>query len=96
MKTSLSLSNLEEIARRGERIYQDRYKERFEREHPKKFAAVDVATESAYIGETPEEALDKATTDAPEGIFHLIQVGLPAAFRTSHVAHAPTSLDRTI
>ncbi len=96
MKTSLSLSNVDEIARRGETIYQGRYKQRFETEHPKKFVAIDVGTELAYIGETPEEALDKATAEAPEGMFHLIQIGLPAAFRISHVSHAPTRLDWTI
>ncbi len=82
------LSNPKEIAERGEKIYNEKYKVRFEREHPRKFVAVDVTTEEAYFGNTPEGVLESAHEASPNGIFHLIQVGFPSAIRISYTNHA--------
>jgi len=96
MAVKLSLSNLNEIARLGEEIYQGRYRERYEREHPEKFVAIDVNTESAYLGATPEEALDKALSAAPDGAFHLVQVGFPGAFRVAYTSHGSSTVARIL
>ena len=78
------LSNPRQIAERGEAIYRDRYQQQYERDYPGKFVAIDVQTENAYIADTPEDALADAHTQAPQGIFHLIQVGHAGAFRVSY------------
>lgn len=78
------ISNPKQIAERGEAIYRARYQEQFEREHAGKFVAIDVQTEQTYIAATPEDALADARTQAPHGIFHLIQVGHAGAFRVSY------------
>jgi hypothetical protein len=83
-----NLSNPKAIADLGEKIYREQYEEQYEREHPGKFVAIDVVTQKAYIAETPEEVLDMAREDAPEGLFHLIQVGFSGAFRVSYTNHA--------
>ncbi len=94
MKTKLSFSNPEQIAELGEKIFRERYKERYERDHPEMFVAIDVETESAYLGVTPEDALGKAMAAAPKGVFHLVQVGFSGAFRVAYTSHAPSALGR--
>jgi hypothetical protein len=78
------VSNPKVAAELGEKIYLERYKDAFEREHAGKFVAINVLTEDPYISDTPEGALDLAYTSAPTGIFHLIQVGHVGAFRVSY------------
>jgi len=81
MATRLTFSNLDQIAALGERIYRERYQDRYEREFPEKFVAIDVDTESSYLGDTPEEALENATAANPAGIFYLGHVGFSEAIR---------------
>ena len=87
---SHSLSTPKAIAERGEQIYKEKYQVGYEREHLRRFVAIDVATEKAYIGNTPEAALDLAKNESPMGLFHLIQIGFPAAFRLSYSNNATT------
>lgn len=87
---SHSLSTPKAIAERGEQIYQQNYRVSYERDHTGKFVAIDVTTERAFLGDTPEGALDLAKADSPMGIFHLIQIGFPAAFRVSYSSNATT------
>lgn len=85
------ISNPKIAGELGEKIYRERYKDEYEREHPGKFVAINVLNENAFIGETPEEVLDRAHATAPTGVFHLIQVGHAGAFRVSY--SQSTSLD---
>ena len=78
-------------AERGEKIYRDKYKKQYERKYPGMFVAINVLTEEVFISDTPEGALDSAHAAAPDGIFHLIQVGHAGAFRVSHTQE--TNLD---
>jgi hypothetical protein len=82
----MSLNNPKKIAERGERIYQDRYKEAFEREHPGKFVAIDVDTGDYYLGDFPEQVLEQARKGSQTGIFHLVKIGSPGAFRVSYTS----------
>ena len=77
----MDLSNPKAIAERGETIYREKYKTEYEKTHLGKFIAIDVATEKAYIGDSPAEALIAARNDAPEGIFHLMKSGSSGAYR---------------
>jgi hypothetical protein len=82
--TTSPISNPKAAAELGEKIYRERFKDAFEREHTGKFVAINVLTEDPYISDTPEGALDTAYATAPAGIFHLIQVGHAGAFRVSY------------
>ncbi|HLG14794.1 MAG TPA: hypothetical protein VJH03_09880 [Blastocatellia bacterium] len=84
----MDLSHPKAIADRGETIYREKYKTAFEAEHLGKFVAIDVATEHAYVGDSPDEALELARKEAPTGLFHLIKVGSPGAFRVSYTSDA--------
>jgi hypothetical protein len=79
-----SISNPKIAAELGEKIYRERYQPVYEQEHPGKFVAINVLDQSTYLSDTPEGALDSAHTAAPEGVFHLIQVGHAGAFRVSY------------
>ena len=81
---SLSLSNPKAVAEAGERIYNDTYREQYERDHFGKFVAIEVTSKKAFIGDSAEKALEEARTESPNGIFHLILVGSPGAFRVGY------------
>ena len=83
-----SLSNPQAFADRGESIYREKYKEGYEDLHGGRFVAIDVATEEAYIGASPVEALNKGRKADPTGLFHLIKVGSAGAFRVRHTSDA--------
>lgn len=94
MRVKSAFFNPEKVAELGEKIYRERYKERYEREHPERFVAIDIDTGLAYLGETPEDALEKAMAAAPEGVFHLVQIGFSGAFRVAYTSHASSSVAR--
>lgn len=79
-----------EIARRGEEIYQTKYKNTYEAQYPGKFVAIDIETEKSYIGDSPLGVLEEARRGSPLGLFHLIKVGSAGAFRVSYTSNAAT------
>ncbi len=86
MRSNLSLSNPQAIAETGERIYQDKYRGELEKSHAGRFVPIDVLTEQAYVADLPEEALERARSASPTGLFHLIRIGSPGAFRMSSLS----------
>ena len=91
MPVNYSLSNPEAIAQRGEELYQEKYRAKYETEHSDEFLAIDVTTGQVYLAATPEEALKTARDESPVGLFHLIQIGQPGAFRDSYTAPKPNA-----
>jgi hypothetical protein len=87
----LQYPNAHEIAAKGSDIYDRRYRTEFERLHDGEFVAIDISSEAAYLADLPETALSKARAAAPEGLFYLIRVGSPGAFKSSRMAHAPNT-----
>lgn len=77
-------SNPTEIVQAGERIYAEKYKEEYEKKHSGKFAAVDVVSGKAFVADFPEDALENGRKQSPTGLFHLIKIGSPGAFRVSY------------
>ncbi len=86
MPINYSLSNPEVIAQRGEELYEEKYRGKYEPEHLDEFLAIDVTTGQAYLAQTSEEVLEKARSESPRGLFHLIQIGQSGAFRVSYTA----------
>ena len=62
----------------GEEIYNRDFREAFERDHPGRYALIEVSSGQAFIGATPIEALQAARYAAPRGRFHLVRVAIPA------------------
>ena len=80
-------SNPKAIAESGEKIYNEKYRAQYELEHTGKFVAINVHTEHATLGATPEEALEEAKKLDPLGVFHLIRVGSAGAYSVSYTQH---------
>lgn len=74
----------DEIVERGEKIYNEKYREEYERKYRDSFVVIDIRTESIWRSQKPEKAFEAAKKKAPEGIFYLIRVGSPGAFRMSY------------
>ena len=72
--------SFDDIATEAARIYDERFRERYEGEHDDEFLVIDVDSEEAYHGKYPEDALAKAEKTAPDGTLYMIKVGSPAAF----------------
>ena len=51
--------------------------------HAGHFMVVDVQSGHHYIAEFSEDAFRLARSEAPHGIFHLIRIGAPSAFKVS-------------
>jgi len=81
-------TNPKVIAERGEAIYNDKYRKKYEDKHQGKFVIIDVVSEKAYLGDTVDQAFTAAREGAPAGVFHLIKVGAPGAFRVSYSSGA--------
>ena len=81
---TMSILNPQEAAESGERIYQKKYKQDYEQKYLGKFVAIEINSENAFIADQPEQALEKARTAVPAGVFHLIKVGASGAFRISY------------
>jgi uncharacterized membrane-anchored protein len=77
-----------ETAQKGQRIYDEKLKDKLESVALDKYVAIDIKTEDYFVGETPEEALESAKTKNPKGIFYLVRVGHKGAFRlNSYISH---------
>ena len=72
------------IADRGEQIYREKYRAEYETNRAGQYLAIDIESELAYFGATPEAALEAARTANQKGVFHLIRVGAPGVFRTAY------------
>ena len=70
----------QDIAKRGETIYKNKYQADFESKFDGKFVAINVHNEEATVANTGEEAIRLALEKSPNGFFHLIRVGHKAAY----------------
>lgn len=73
-----------EIAERGQKIYEDKYRDTFERDFPNRFAAIDINTGNAYVADSPTEAILSAQRAKQAGPFHIIKVGSAGVYRVSY------------
>jgi hypothetical protein len=81
-------ANPKVLAEAGEKIYKDKFQYEFELEHLGKFAVIDIGSQQAFVGNTPEEAYKNAIATVPKGLFHLIKIGSAGAYRVSYASNA--------
>ena len=79
------------IAQRAQEIYNTTLKNELEPEQSGKFVVVDVTSGKHYVADFAEDAIRNARRDLPNGIFHLIRIGAPGAFKVSHVTSSKTA-----
>ena len=78
----------QDITDTGKRIYESRYKAKYEQTASGKFVAIDVRSEKAFVADDAIGAIEAGRRAEPHGIFHLIKIGAPAAYRASYSANA--------
>ena len=66
------------VAHKGERIYHDLFQDEYETIFPGQFVVIEVVTKRAYVSETAEGAITRATEKAPDGLFHMVRIQGPA------------------
>ena len=87
MSPTLAPINPKAVSQRGLEIYREKYQAEYESKHQSQFVAIDIRTGAATLGESADEALDKASTANPQGMFHLVRIGFRAAFRFLNPVH---------
>ena len=75
-------SSPQRIAERAAKIYNE-LDDALKKAHAGEFMVVDVTSGRHYIAEFSEDAFRLAREAAPHGIFHLIRIGAPSAFKVS-------------
>lgn len=78
--------NPQTIAEKGESIYKEKFQEEYERKYPGKFVAIDINSADAFLGDTPEGAVQKGQKANPRGFFHLIKIGSPGVYRVGYTS----------
>lgn len=71
----------EEIARRGQEIYERSVREKVEPEHDGRFLALDVLSGDYELADEALPATARLRERRPEAVPYLVRVGRPAAFR---------------
>ena len=79
-KTPAPAPATQDIARRGEAIYAQKYKQDLEQRAVGKFVAINVNSSDATVADSSEEAVRLALQKDPHGLFHLVRVGHQSAF----------------
>ena len=73
--------DMKELANKGQKIYERRYKKKLEKSHFGQFVAIDIFSEDHFLGSTAEEAAKKAQEARPNGFFHLMRIGYNGVYR---------------
>jgi hypothetical protein len=74
-------ANAEEIARRGQEIYDQQIRNRVEPQHVGEFLVVDIDTGDYEIDTDSLAASDRMLARHPDAILYFVRVGYPAAHR---------------
>ncbi len=82
------IKNPQEIVTQGQKIYDEKYRVKFEKQHPGQFVAIEIQSKEAFVGETPERAYELVQKKHPMGVFHLIKIGSPGAYKVSYTSNA--------
>ena len=71
----------EEVATRGEALYEQRIRPHVEPTHQGQFVVVDIETGDYEIDAEDVQALQRAKAKHPDGAFYIVRIGAPTAYR---------------
>jgi len=77
-------ANPQAIAEIGEKIYNEKYRDEYERTHIGKFVAISLNSENLYIGDNPVDAYKTAQEAEPTSFFHLIKIGSEGVYKVGY------------
>lgn len=82
-------NTLDQVAAKGREIYERKYRGDYEARFLGKYVAIDVVTETAFMGDTPVEAIQNAKSgNNSDHLLHLIRVGDTTAFQVGFLGRA--------
>ena len=88
--------SLTEIAQTAEGVYREHFQDEAEKHHQGEFVVIEVHTKKAYFGARPIEAHKNARKENPTGLYNLMKVGQPGAFKLCHVNQRCQSDDGSV
>ncbi len=91
-----SLFTPAEIAEKGDSIYNELFRDKYEGIHDGKFIAINVVNSNGFLGDYPEEALADAQAKEPTGTFYLAKIGANTAFHVGYLGERDDELDWAI
>jgi hypothetical protein len=91
MMETMSPTRLAEL---GRKLYQERFKDQYLPEHKGEVLAIDVESESAYLGKSVVEALLAGEAAHSGGFFHVVRIGSPGVYQMGF--ERSTSRDRIV
>lgn len=77
----------EQVAERGQQIYNERLKAILEPSHHGKFVVIEVESGDYFVAGSVIEALGEAQKKYPNKVFHTIKVGFDGIFKMGTYAH---------
>ncbi|MDD2785570.1 MAG: hypothetical protein PHS79_01600 [Patescibacteria group bacterium] len=75
----------EQIASKGEKIYQEKLRAILEPKENGRFVMIEVLSGEYFLGDSILDALKKARVKYPDSIFHTIKVGYEGVFKMGYV-----------
>lgn len=71
----------DEIARRGQALYDQQIRAQVEADHPGEFLVLNIETGEYEIDANELAALQRAKTQNPAAAFYILRIGSPVAYR---------------
>lgn len=78
----------QELAQKGREIY-EKINDKLEKKSFGKYVAIEVESGKYFVGDTQQEALEKAKSHFPTQIFYFVRVGFPGVISLSR-HHRPS------
>ncbi len=73
--------NIEDISKKGEKIYKSYIKPKVEKKYKGKIIAIELENKKFFIGDTQIETLKKARSAYPDKIFYTKRIGFKSVYK---------------
>lgn len=84
-RTKMPLPDSEDIARRAQAIYDDRFRDQLESTYRGQFCAIEPDSGEYHMGSSIMEALEASAAAHPGHRAYVVRVGYPSAVRIGHL-----------
>ena len=76
----------EQVAEKGEKVYQEQLKKKLEPKFKGRFVAIEVNSGEYFMGDSLLQSLQKARAKYPDRLFHTIRIGYEGVFKMGSYA----------
>ena len=87
MANGENINSPEQVAEKGQKIYDEKLKPELEKNHQGEFVVIDVDSGEYVVANSLIEALQTAKEKYPGKVFHSVRIGFPGIFRMGTYAH---------